>query len=119
VKLTVPERETAALERALGSWPLRVSSELAVAEVGRAVRRYRPGAGEAVTELLSLLALRPVDRDLIGRVAVLEPRELGSLDAIHLATALALDPPPDAFVTYDLRLAAAARAHGLRVEAPA
>ncbi len=116
MKLTVPERETAALERALGSWPLRVSSELAVAEVGRAVRRYRPGAGEAVTELLSLLALRPVDRDLIGRVAVLEPRELGSLDAIHLASAVRVGARR--MLVYDRRLAEAASAAGLEVLSP-
>jgi len=43
--------------------------------------------------------------------------ELCSLDAAHLATALSLEVDLD-FVTYDDRLAAAARAAGLRVVQP-
>ena len=42
-----------------------------------------------------------------------------TLDAIHLATAIALGPELDAFVTYDDRLADAARAVGLPVVRPA
>ena len=41
------------------------------------------------------------------------------LDAIHLATAMAMGPELDAFVTYDDRLAEAARAIGLPVVRPA
>jgi len=41
------------------------------------------------------------------------------LDAIHLASAQALGPALDAFVTYDDRLADAARAVGLPVIRPA
>ena len=51
--------------------------------------------------------------------AVLPPVNLRSLDAIHLAFALALGDELDAFVTYDARLADAARANGLPVVAPA
>jgi predicted nucleic acid-binding protein len=43
---------------------------------------------------------------------------LRSLDAIHLATALALGDDLDAIMTYDQRMADAARGFGLRVEAP-
>jgi len=46
------------------------------------------------------------------------PPQLRSLDAIHLATALALGPRLDAVVVYDTRLADAARGAGLAVEAP-
>jgi hypothetical protein len=42
-----------------------------------------------------------------------------SLDAIHLATALHIGGWLTAFVTYDKRLADAARAAGLNVEMPA
>ncbi len=43
---------------------------------------------------------------------------LRSLDAIHLATALLIRDTVEALVTYDARLADAARAHGLVVAAP-
>ena len=58
--------------------------------------------------------------DAIANVAAaLRPPLLRTLDAIHLATALALLPELDAFVTYDDRLAEAARAIGLPVVRPA
>jgi uncharacterized protein len=46
------------------------------------------------------------------------PLTLRALDGIHLATALSLEPDIDGRVVYDPRLAAAARAAGLRVWAP-
>lgn len=42
-----------------------------------------------------------------------------SLDAIHLASALSLGDSLALFVTYDDRLADAARANGISVAAPA
>jgi predicted nucleic acid-binding protein len=44
---------------------------------------------------------------------------LRTLDAVHLATAGSVAEELTAFVTYDKRLAEAAKAHGLPVEAPA
>ncbi|HZV52423.1 MAG TPA: hypothetical protein VFD49_22000 [Candidatus Dormibacteraeota bacterium] len=44
--------------------------------------------------------------------------ELRSLHAIHLATACMLARDLDALITYDGRLAAAARLHGLEVRSP-
>ncbi|MBW8867314.1 MAG: hypothetical protein JF610_08250 [Acidobacteria bacterium] len=52
------------------------------------------------------------------RAAHIGPLTLRALDAIHLATALSLEPDVDGMVVYDTRLAAAARAAGLRVWAP-
>ena len=119
MKLIIPERESDALVSALAAWSRRLSSELALTEVVRAARRYGPPTPRAAEEALSLVALRPMDRELMRRAGLMEPLELRSLDAIHLATALALDPPPAAFLTYDSRLAHAARAAGLNVQAPA
>jgi predicted nucleic acid-binding protein len=51
--------------------------------------------------------------------ATLEPAALRTLDAIHLASAMALTDELDAFVTYDDRLADAARSAGLPVVRPA
>ncbi|MEA2549919.1 MAG: uncharacterized protein QOE42_2517, partial [Chloroflexota bacterium] len=50
---------------------------------------------------------------------IVGPPTLRTLDAIHLATALALQPDLDGFATYDDRLAAAARGLGLPVVSPA
>lgn len=60
--------------------------------------------------------------DLSAGVRVLAravaPASVSTLDAIHLATALQTRGELDAFVTYDKRLADAAAAAGLHVEAP-
>jgi predicted nucleic acid-binding protein len=48
-----------------------------------------------------------------------EPATVGSLDAIHLATALRIRSQLTSFVTYDKRLADAAQAAGLTVDMPA
>ena len=57
---------------------------------------------------------------VIARAAAgLGPAALRTLDAIHLATARGLGAGLDAFVTYDDRLADAARSLGLPVVRPA
>ncbi len=58
------------------------------------------------------------DTDVARPAARLEPPPLKTLYAIHLASALALVPALDALVTYDDRLADAARALGLPVVRP-
>ncbi|WP_228390641.1 type II toxin-antitoxin system VapC family toxin [Streptomyces smaragdinus] len=65
---------------------------------------------QMVTEIL----LTEEVRDLAARV----PAMLRSLDAIHLASALALDDALDCLVTYDKRMLDAARAAGLDAHAP-
>ena len=72
-----------------------------------------------IYESLARIELIPVTDPILEQAS--EPRglKLGTLDAIHLATALALGDELDAFVTYDDRLADAARALGLPVVRPA
>jgi predicted nucleic acid-binding protein len=60
-----------------------------------------------------------IDRALLDQAGVLTPPETRSLDALHLATALALGPDLGVVVTYDQRMADAAVAQGLDVAAPA
>jgi predicted nucleic acid-binding protein len=60
-------------------------------------------------------ALLPIERGLTAG-ALAEPM-LRALDAIHIASAVAV-LPIDAFVTYDDRQGAAARLAGLRTVAP-
>ena len=64
--------------------------------------------------ILSDVEVLELDPRLAGVAATLGPPVLRTLDAIHLATALAMVPELDAFVTYDDRLAEAARASGCR-----
>ena len=54
----------------------------------------------------------------MAAAAALEPAELRTLDAIHLATALAVREDLAGLVTYDRRLAAAAERLDLEVFAP-
>lgn len=68
-------------------------------------------------ELVDALALRPVDRALLAGAGAFAEPALRALDAIHIASAVDLDPI-DAFVTYDERQAAVARLAGLRTMAP-
>lgn len=86
----------------------------------RAVRRAG-ASDEAIgkaREVLSLVHLRAATDGLLVRASTVAPADLRSLDALHLATALELSPPPAVFLCYDDRLAAAARLHGLTVVAP-
>jgi uncharacterized protein len=121
VKLVLPEAETPALLASLVDWPNRVSSEIALVEVRRAARRA--SAAEAVRrraeEVLAGLHLLRLDLAILDQAARLEPESLRSLDAIHLASALALGADLGGFVAYDRPLAAAAKGAGLTVLAPA
>jgi uncharacterized protein len=120
VKLVLPEAETGPLLAALASWPQRITSELAVVEVHRAVRRATPS--EAVyrraQEILAGVHLLRLDRPVLDRASALEPPALRSLDALHLASALELGDDLGGFVAYDPRLAGAAATAGLPVLAP-
>jgi predicted nucleic acid-binding protein len=124
VKLVRAETETSALRAFLADADL-LSSELALTEVPRAVRRasaHDPGLApepllSRAGELLDAVALLPVDRALLAAAGALEGPVLRALDAIHLVSAIDLSPI-DAFVGYDERQSASARLAGLRTVAP-
>lgn len=124
VKLVRDEVESEALRTFLADADL-VSSELVLTEIPRAVRRavaQDPALPldlllERTAELIDALALRPLDRALLEGAGALAEPALRALDAIHVASAVALDPV-GAFVTYDERQAAAARLAGLRTMSP-
>jgi predicted nucleic acid-binding protein len=120
VKLVVTEPESSALVEFLRSPSDRVSSAVALAEVPRALRRSGFGASEGrrSREVMARIALVDVDRRILAAAAALDPPGLRTLDAIHLATALALREDLAALVTYDRRLAAAAERAHLEVSAP-
>lgn len=119
VKLVVSEPETPALEAWLAAQPeALVSSDLARAELVRTVRRSASAdvvRARAVLESITLLTVRRTVFDAAGR---LDPTRLRTLDALHLASALELGDDLAGIVTYDHRLAEAARTHGVAVIAP-
>jgi uncharacterized protein len=124
VKLVRDETESGALRAYLDGADL-VSSELALTEIPRAVRRAAALDAELPLDLLldrtgqvlDAVALAALDRALLAGAGALAEPALRALDAIHVATAVDLHPL-DAFVTYDERQAAAARLAGLRTTAP-
>ncbi|GAB3579377.1 type II toxin-antitoxin system VapC family toxin [Amycolatopsis endophytica] len=99
---------------------LLVSSSLAWVEVSRALRvRGDLDFAEVADEVdaaLSGVAEHPIGSEVVSLGRHLNPNQSRSLDAIHLASALMLDV--DVLVTYDDRLAGAARHNGLRVRTP-
>jgi predicted nucleic acid-binding protein len=120
LKIVVSEPESKALVEFLGDWPNRISSELARTEVLRALRRANVTAtqfrrGQKTLERISMV---PVDTRVLNDAALLKPTALRSLDAIHLATVIALRQEVGGVITYDGRLSAAATASRLAVWAP-
>jgi uncharacterized protein len=120
VKLIVVERETDALYSTLAAWPDRVSSALARVELHRTLWRVRaPRSIRARAEaVLAGLVLVRLDDPVLARAVSFRSASLRALDAIHLATALSLGDDPGAFITYDARLADAARKQRLNVQHP-
>lgn len=120
VKLVVTEPESSALAAFLKGRSERVSSAMALTEVPRALRRAGFGASERrrAREVMARVALVEVDRRILAAAAALDPAALRTLDAIHLATALAVREDLAAIVTYDRRLAAAAERAHLEVNVP-
>ena len=120
VKLVVEEPESDALLAALDAWPDRVSSTLASVELHRALTRatVAPAVRRRAENVLSGIVLLRLDDAIVGKAAELKDRQLRALDALHLASALSLGDYPDAFITYDERLARAASSAGLAVVHP-
>ncbi|WP_296665234.1 type II toxin-antitoxin system VapC family toxin [Demequina sp.] len=98
-----------------------VRSVLAAAErIGRIDAAPAAQARDRWNELWPGLAKVEVTADLADRAADLaDRRPLRAGDALHLASALTLVEASPVFVAWDRRLAAAARAEGLRVLPPA
>ncbi len=118
-KLVVDETETAALR----AWTAAESRDLVAAdlvrtELMRAVRRHVPERmpeARQVLDSLFLMAIRTSAFEAAGRLG---PATMRSLDALHLSVALELGDDLDGIVTYDDRMAEAARALGIPVLAP-
>jgi len=117
VKLERLERESLALVDYLADDQVEASTSIvAGVEVSRALARVRATASPSSDAMRGFFLLG-LDPAVCAVAGTLQSPTLRSLDAIHLATALAINDDLD-FITYDDRLAAAAREHGLRVVQP-
>jgi predicted nucleic acid-binding protein len=119
VKLVVAEPETAALR----AWLSKVNRDpvacdLARTELLRAVRQAAPEHVRQARAVLDSITLTALTTSLLEQAGRLGPTTLHSLDAIHLAAALDLGDDLNSVVTYDDRLAEAARSNGIAVTAP-
>jgi len=119
LKLIVEEEHSSALRRwAEAHEESLFSSDLMRVEALRAARRHSPAALAATRDHLdtvALLQVTPADYELAGE---LHPAILRTLDALHLAVALGVGSDLEGVATYDDRLAAAARLHGVTVATP-
>lgn len=118
VKLAIDEPESAALR-----WYLRrrrplVSSALARTEVIRALLDEGEEGIARGGAVLSRMELVRLNDRVLNAAGVLVPPDLRSLDAIHLATAQQLGAGIAQVITYDDRMASAARGLGLKVATP-
>lgn len=119
VKLVVREPESAALRRWARSADGFATCALARTELIRAVAPSGPSAIARARALLRRIDLIALDDVLLDAAAGIGPRTLRTLDAIHLAAAIALGDDLTAVVTYDRRMATGAEALGLPVVSPA
>ena len=118
-KLVVAEPESAALRHYVTRRGRTLfTSDLTRTELVRAVRRVDPTLAVAARDVLDAVTITTMSTDTFERAALLEPVTMRSLDALHLAAALALGDDLGAVITYDDRLAEAARAAGLHTVAP-
>lgn len=118
IKLVRSEPASFALRAELATGDTIVSSALLVVEGRRAAARYGPLALSRVRAALATITLLAIDDLTLELAADLEPAELRSLDALHLATAISLRDELGRFICYDARLSAAAAAVGLDVRQP-
>jgi uncharacterized protein len=118
VKLAVREDESVALRRYLRRRRPLVSSSLARTEVLRALLPAGDDALAAGRRVLTRIDLVRVSNRVLDGAAVLLPAAVRSVDAVHLSTAAQLGDDLGVLVTYDDRMADAAKHHGYRVVAP-
>jgi uncharacterized protein len=118
MKLVRSEPESRALRAALAGREL-FSSVLLSVEGRRAARRYGTLAVSRARAALATVTLLPIDQPIVEAAGELEPAELRSLDALHLATIISLGEDVERVYCYDTRLTHAARAIGIDVSEPA
>lgn len=117
-KLVIDEIDSDPMRRWYIETDRVLCSRVGIIEVNRAAARswYDRAHLNAILESVEVVEL---NAEIARLASTVGPALLRTLDAIHLASSLTLVAGLDAFVTYDHRLADAARAVGLPVVIPA
>lgn len=116
VKLISDEPESDALRSYLDEGHAIVSSDLLETELRRI--GVRLGLDQVlITRVLDGVTLASLGREQFRDAGMFPQPGLRSLDALHLASALSVEA--SVMISYDSRLAEAAKAHGLAVRSPA
>lgn len=120
LKLVVPKAESDASCAWLQPWPDQFTSSLANVEVVRALKRRKasPTVMTRADAVMGAITIVHLDAAVLETAGELKDPLLRALDAIHLGAALSIGDYPEAFVTYDDRLAAAAGRLKMRVTSP-
>lgn len=119
VKLVIAEPESDALEEHLETSGCQMTTSLvSEVELTRAVNRIDESMHRQVGHLLSRQVVLPMSESIRNRASYLQPLGIRSLDAIHIATAVEIQPNLVSVVSYDNRLLEAARSFGLQVSSP-
>lgn len=117
LKLVVAEPESGALRAWLAERSPAWSSQLLRTEALRAAARLGVDR-DVVDEALDAVSLVLPTASTFLAAGMLGPPVLRSLDALHLAAALELGDDLEGLVTYDARMAEAAREMSISVAAP-
>jgi predicted nucleic acid-binding protein len=118
VKLAIQEPESTALRAYLRRRRPLVSSSLARAEVARSLAPLGVAAVRRGQDVLARVDLIRVSERILIAAGSIQPAELRTLDAIHLATVQQIESDLSRIVTYDDRMAAGARLAGWSTIAP-
>jgi uncharacterized protein len=112
------EPDKKAVQRDLAKFDRSVASRLLRVELRRVGKRE--DALEEADLILDGVLLIPLDETILATAETISPTTVGTLDAIHLATAVRLAEAGDldAVMTYDKHLAEGARKHGIAVLSP-
>jgi len=117
-KLVLAEPGSAEMQRWYIENDKVLCSRIGIVETRRAVGRHLHDPVHLDLVLRSVDVIE-FDVEIARRAASIGPPSTKTLDAIHLASAVQVGPAIGAFVTYDDRLADAARLVGLPVVRPA
>lgn len=117
-RVLLDEPDKSAIKDALDSFDQVTASRLLRIELRRV--GLKRGLLDRAESLLADISLIPLEDQILTATETLTPASVGTLDAIHLATAVQLTKAGklSALMTYDKGLAAGAREHGITVLSP-
>lgn len=117
-RVALGEADAPAIRATLAQYEPWYSSELLIVELRRLGKLADVEA--AAEQILALVTFTPLPRTALESASRIDPIEVRTLDAIHLAAAARLHDSGiiDAMLTFDHQLQAGCQFHGIAVEAP-